>query len=300
MVDLTGLRSLLPSLAMTPTILYFHENQFVYPQRYVANDLTDVRLASIYSALAADRLAFNSAFNRDTFLDGVDRFLRKLPDKLARPVLEQLKPKCSVLPVPLATQPGSQPVSCAIRTKPLEIVWNHRWEHDKGPERLLAFTEALLSSGLDFRLHVVGQQFRTRPPEFARLKSLLEQSNAGANLGHWGYIAELPMYRDLLHGCDVVLSTALHDFQGLAVLEAVQHGCLPLVPCRLVYPEWFGVQFCYQEELSSVQQEAENAVAKLQTFIKRQAKPPVVKHLEAEHLAPIYANFLRTAIARAG
>lgn len=45
--------------------------------------------------------------------------------------------------------------------------------------------------------------------------------------------------------CDL-LSTAAHEFQGLAVLEAVASGCLPVVPDRLAYPEIFPARFRYR------------------------------------------------------
>ena len=41
----------------------------------------------------------------------------------------------------------------------------------------------------------------------------------------------------LCTGCDWVLSTARHEFVGMAVTEALVAGCLPWLPSRLAYPE---------------------------------------------------------------
>ena len=65
-------------------------------------------------------------------------------------------------------------------------------------------------------------------------------------MGRWGFIQSKTDYQQLLAECDLVLSTALHDFQGLSVLEAVQAGCIPLLPDHLVYPEIFSSAYLYR------------------------------------------------------
>ncbi|MFW1676216.1 tRNA-queuosine alpha-mannosyltransferase domain-containing protein [Pontibacter sp. JAM-7] len=241
MVDLTSLRGFVPALANIPTLVYFHENQFAYPESGHEFHSVEPQILNIYNALCADKLLFNSAYNRDTFLDGANRLFTKLPDQVPTNLAQQIRLSTSVLHVPLPDEVFLPPI---YTEGPLEIIWNHRWEFDKGPELLLQAIRLLIAMGAKFRLHVVGQQFRKVPKAFPELKTLLETSD---QLGHWGHIADLADYRRLLQQADIVLSTALHDFQGIAVLEAVAAGCRPLVPDRLAYQELFASPYRYSE-----------------------------------------------------
>ncbi len=246
MVDLATLRGLVPSLAGIPTVLYFHENQFVYPPGQSQHGLLEAQMVTLYSALAADRIVFNSTYNRDSFLTGCQQMLERFPDGVPASTIKRLHDKGEVLPVPIASPAQS---STRRGNHRLQLLWNHRWEYDKGPAELLEIATALLDSELEFDLHVVGQQFRDQPAEFEELQRLLHQSQC---LGSWGYVESREAYQQLLANCDVVISTAQHDFQGLAVLEACAAGCKPLVPARLVYPEWFGADNCYRDVNHSV------------------------------------------------
>ena len=116
MVDLATLRGLVPALAQKPAVLYFHENQFAYPQSGAGHSLLEAQMVSLYSALAADQLLFNSRYNRDSFVAGVDALLGRLPDFVPEGLAAALRDKAEVLPVPLAAAP--EPVRPAF--------WAHR------------------------------------------------------------------------------------------------------------------------------------------------------------------------------
>lgn len=244
MVDLSALRGMVPALTHLPTALYFHENQFAYPQSRAAHSSVEPQIITLYSALCADYLVFNTAFNRDSFFTGAEQLLRKLPDGVPSGIIAQLQARATVIPVLLEDDcflATAKPK--ATHLKP-QLIWNHRWEFDKNPALLLRALQLLCAEHqgkLPFTLHLVGQSFRQVPPEFAQIKQLL--SEAGA-LGQWGFLAS-PEYRELLALSDVVLSSADHDFQGLSVLEAVAAGATPVVPARQAYPEWFGAAACY-------------------------------------------------------
>jgi glycosyltransferase involved in cell wall biosynthesis len=253
MVDLSTLRGFVPALSFIPTLLYFHENQFAFPKNERQFESVEPKMLNLYSALAADHLAFNSDYNRHTFITGVDELLGKMPDYVPPQISSQLLKKSSILPVPLLDSIFAERE--AQSNGVLSLVWNHRWEYDKAPERFFGAVKRVLNSGVLVDLHIVGQQFRKQPAVFEEMKSYLEHRFPG-RLKHWGYIESLSEYRNLLSYTDVVISTAIHDFQGLAVLEAVAAGCVPLLPRRLCYQEWVDDGFLYDSDLNDPEKES--------------------------------------------
>ena len=234
MTDLSALRGLVPEIARVPTAVYFHENQFDYPRSDAAVESIEPQLLNIYTALCGDLILFNSEYNRSTLLEGAADLLHRFPDHVPQGICQEIADKSRVLPVPLeAAVYQSQPEKSAQPT----FIWNHRWEYDKGPDILLAALRRFGREGIPFTMHVVGQQFRRQPAEFAQIRKVLSKLGA---LGAWGYQENVSEYRRLLAASHGVISTARHDFQGLAALEAVAAGCEPLVPDNLAYPEWFG------------------------------------------------------------
>jgi glycosyltransferase involved in cell wall biosynthesis len=275
MVDLATLRGLVPRLAVVPTIVYFHENQFEYPiverktgtvgRSQQSNNLLEAQMVSLYSALAADRLVFNSRYNLTTFHNGCQALLKRLPDKVPPGIVSLLRDKSSVIPVPLksvASTPERRSIwgddSTPYPQRALRLVWVGRLEYDKGGDRLLRILQQLELTGLHYELAVIGQQFRNSPQEFERIETQFAH-----RLVQFGYIESRSDYLAALAGADIVLSTALHEFQGLAVLEAIAAGCIPIVPRRLVYPEIIPEAYCYTSLRDNVESEAESAVALL-------------------------------------
>jgi glycosyltransferase involved in cell wall biosynthesis len=293
MVDLVTLRGLLPQFATVPAVVYFHENQFAYPQNSSQHSTLELQLTSLYTALSGQSLLFNSDYNRQTFLKGVQVLLQKLPERFPASLNAQLHERSRVLSVPLMA-PSATVSSANKRNKQLQIVWNHRWEYDKGPDRLLALVDKLLHTSLDFRLHIVGQQFRKRPAEFEQAAQLLSGAD---RLGQFGFVTKAAHYRDLLVSADIVLSTAIHDFQGLSVLEAVAKGCTPCVPDRLAYPEWFPQAYRYASSPDDVDAEATAAVMLLNRLscLEREEAAALAEPFLWHSLGDDYAAALESA-----
>lgn len=249
MVDLATLKGLNPQLAAVPAVLYFHENQFCYPansQSANGQSATDTdhltavdrQMVQLYSALAADAIAFNSAYNRDTFLAGVAALCKKLPDFIDTALGESLAAKAEILPIAI-DWPGLVPAQPRIRRQgPPRIVWNHRVEYDKGPEEFYQALQEL--EPMDFRLILLGQRFRQVPKAWQQLTATFAK-----RILFDGYCPDRQQYLSWLHQGDIVISTSHHEFQGLAFLEAIGCGLTPLAPNRLVYPEYLAPEYLY-------------------------------------------------------
>lgn len=242
MVDSAVVRGLFPELALKPWTVYFHENQFEYPGTDRQVNITEAQLTSVYSALAADQVVFNTNYNRQSFLAGARTLLAKMPDRRPADCISLIEAKTHVVPVPV--QGLDQAILRSKKNSLPELVWNHRWEYDKGPELLLETLQQLDKRNFAMKVHVIGEQFRSQPAAFAAIESLLNNSLC-LHKGQWGFLDNAVAYRQLLGTSDIVLSTASHDFQGIAIMEAVALGCLPVVPDRLAYPEIFKDEWRY-------------------------------------------------------
>ncbi len=247
MLDGSCLRRVLSSeISLLPVIVYFHENQLTYPVRRSSGDYWQYGLINIKSALAADRVLFNSRFHRDDFLGALPDFFSVLPQEARDSLAGLLKggAPAEIIGARIAAAsdilyPGidiaeiEREKSGPPRARdPLVILWNHRWEHDKRPEAFFAALRALLDSEVDFQVIICGESFNRKPEDFLQAEKLL-----GQHLLHFGYAHERQEYIRLLQRADLVVSTAAHEFFGIAVMEACAAGCRPLLPRRLSYPE---------------------------------------------------------------
>ena len=245
MIDLACLLGIARDLLdAVPVVLYMHENQLAYPAlephpdwdasrraRAAARDL-HYPFINLSSALAADRVWWNSAHNRDSFLEGLPGFLNAFPDAREGYAVTALAAKSELVPVGLDLAPLERQRPPARRPGPPRILWNHRWEHDKDPEAFFAAIQALDASGLDFELVLLGESFVSMPPVFAAARQ--RWSERIVQFGHADTRAD---YGAWLWQSDVVVSSARHEFFGVAVCEAIACGCRPILPDRLAYPE---------------------------------------------------------------
>lgn len=251
-LNLAELVALRPDLVHLKKILYFHENQLIYPVRKQQERDFQYGYNQILSCLVADVVVFNSQFNMESFLSSIKSFLKQMPDNRPKELDQVIRPKCRVVYFPLMEPEVDieeysgakgdelvQPMESKV-SRPLHIVWAHRWEHDKGPELFFQTLYQLAELGLHFKVSVLGETFSEVPGVFEEAWTRIHD-----HIVHWGYQESRQEYISILKAVDVAVSTAEHEFFGVSMLEAVQYGCYPLCPNKLVYPEIFPSQYLY-------------------------------------------------------
>jgi len=216
------------TISALPKIIYFHENQLTYPVRFESERDYQFAMTNMTTALAADSVWFNSAFHRDSFLQALEVFLKKMPDYQPLEVVDQIAEKALVYPPGIADihSGGSREAG------PVRILWAARWEHDKRPEDFFEALAILKNKGIDFRISVIGEQFRDMPEIFESAHKTFAE-----HIDRWGFQQSRVEYEDALLEADVVVSTAEHEFFGISIVETIAAGAYPLLPKRLAYPE---------------------------------------------------------------
>ncbi|MGI9641882.1 MAG: tRNA-queuosine alpha-mannosyltransferase domain-containing protein, partial [Acidimicrobiia bacterium] len=212
-----------------PIAVYFHESQFTYPLSPA--DKTDLTypMKNWSSAAVADLVIFNSAFHRSVFRTEAHRFLNVFPEDKHVHRIDTVLDASIVLPVGIDIADLID--GTRSPTQPPLIMWNHRWEHDKGPDELLTIVTGLIDRGVEFQMAMCGEVFVSVPPSFGAVVEAL-----GDRLIHEGW-ADRQRYEELLLSSSVVLSTATQEFFGIGIVEGIAAGAAPVLPNRLVYPE---------------------------------------------------------------
>lgn len=239
MLNISLFKSLLQKgKASIPIVCYFHENQLTYPWSSTDQDVElkrDQHYAFINytSALASDKVLFNSRYHKNSFLEALPSFLNQFPDFNNSDTVDLIAQKSDVLHLGLELQflvDGEKHKN----NIPI-ILWNHRWEYDKNPVDFFNVLYALSDLGIPFQLIVLGEKSGKYPTVFDEAKKKLVN-----HIIHWGYATTREEYIALLLKSDLLPVTSCQDFFGISVIEAIAAGVTPLLPQRLAFPEIIG------------------------------------------------------------
>jgi len=230
MVDLARLKGLVPHCP--PALVYMHESQLTYPPPKGGTVNVDLVMQEISTVLAADRVVFNSRHHRNLFINSLSPFFSRFPDHHPRGLEETIAEKSMVIH-PGCDLPAVLPAMGDKQTDPPLVIWNHRWSYDKNFPAMLHVLESVAAHGVPFQLALLGESVggKAEAPFQEARKTLKER------IVHFGYCETADAYRAWLRRGTMVVSSAVQENFGISVVEAMAHGCLPLLPKRLAYPE---------------------------------------------------------------
>ena len=215
------------TLRGVPIARYMHENQLAFPR----SDATDVDAAvrEWTSLLASDAVVFNSAFHRDVVVGALPELVHSMPDLESTLRVEEVAARSVVVPVGVdMLQPAPDTWDA---DGPPVVLWPHRWDADKQPDVFVRASQRLAADGVDHRVVLLGAD--AWDGDDRRQQAVRAMGERVLHAGH----ADRAGYLQWLQRADVVVSVAQHEFFGVAIVEAVAAGCVPVLPDRLSYPE---------------------------------------------------------------
>jgi glycosyltransferase involved in cell wall biosynthesis len=234
MLDLATFLGLMRDrLAHTPIALYLHENQLTYPLPPGRKRDLAFPWINYTAVLAADAIFFNSEFHRNVFLQALPALPGRFHDYHELALLAVIAHKAAILYPGLELHTFHRSAVSRHHSGHIPtLLWNSRWEYDKAPEAFFMALQQLEQRQIDFRVIVAGEHIDPNEPHFVAAREWL-----APRCLWWGYAPDATAYQTLLQQADIVVSTAVQEFFGIAVLEALAAGCIPVLPRRLSYPE---------------------------------------------------------------
>lgn len=136
-----------------------------------------------------------------------------MPTEMRTPNLrEKIERKCKILYFPIKFHEiSTQILQRSHSGNVLHIIWPHRWEHDKNPESLAETVFELDHNNIPFKLSILGEQFQAYPPCLDEIRERLKDK-----IQCYGYLSRGNYIKCLSEG-DIVISTASHEFYGVAM-----------------------------------------------------------------------------------
>lgn len=242
--------------ATIPTAIYFHENQITYPWSSTDPDVALKRdnqygFMNYTSALAADKIFFNSNYHKNSFLQALPGFLNQFPDYKELELIDTIKAKSETLYLGVHLNRLNE----VAKPKKLEVpllLWNHRWEYDKNPDGFFEALFQLKKEGFPFKVAIIGEQYKNAPEIFAKAQSILKEE-----IVQFGKANTFLDYARWLWQADILPVSNFQDFFGQSVVEAIYCNCFPILPDRLAYPEHipaaFKDRYFYQDSMDFYQ-----------------------------------------------
>lgn len=129
-------------------------------------------------------------------------------------------------------------------SKDIDVIFPFRLNSDKGVDDFLTIATALPH----VRFVVTVPQLKQTLQTNTWYQKILPYKNIKFINGQYGI-----KHLQTLARAKIILSCAQQETFGYAVMKAVSVGCIPIVPNRVCYPEFFDKKFLYKDTNEAIQ-----------------------------------------------
>ena len=291
MMDLSLFKSLLHSEhSGTPIIYYLHENQLNYPRssmdREYERSEAHYGFINYKSCLVADYCAFNSQWHLSHFIGALESLFVKLPDYQPFDSISSIQNKSAILPIPMPiSELESIEKDPTLQSDIPVLLWNHRWEYDKQPEVFIELCDKLSESHKSFKINFLGQHHKSSTQAIDNFKS-----RHADRILHFGYVHNYVKYVQIMKASHILPVTAIHDFFGISVMEAIACDVIPVLPRGMVYEDHYKQlpESCFHSDFQSLY---DNTVLHMEAIKKASSSDSLSQDLSSYDVQSILSQY---------
>jgi len=243
------------------TIMYWHENQFEYPNKKAHY----IGFKELHNFISSDINIFNSEFHKQDFYKKANKEINKFGLDSLTSVLDE-KYDLSLVVYPgfdieniNTIKINKEITKRSTKYSPI-ILWNHRWSKDKDYFMFFSMMRHLKKNKYNFKLNIFGEAVIINNDDFINFKKQM-----GNYINKFGFLDSKNQYYEEILKSDIVISTAIEENFGISMVESMYLGLTPVLPNRLSYPELTPKEFhkkvlynSYDEAISNIKNILDN------------------------------------------
>lgn len=150
---------------------------------------------------------------------------------------QELQAKIIVLPWGL-----DENIKPQFSDKKIDVIFPHRFACDKGIEDLLRIVQAMPN----VRFCITGIRSEDDCSFLSGTRDTWKIITKSKNVT-FRHMESEDQHLETLRSSKILLSTAKQEGFGYAVFKAIQSGCIPVLPYRCCYPEFFPDKYLYRD-----------------------------------------------------
>ena len=187
---------------------------------------------NVSSALASDRIWFNSEHHRQAFIDAATSWMKAMPKPHVPSLHDAMQTKSKVQYLGLDFQdwkPATDSPDDLSHVEEPIVLWNHRWSWDKGTDEWMDLVQHIIKQDIPARFVVLGEASSRQPDGWNSLREAM-----GSRCLHWGFVENREEYIQWLWKAHIA---PVQRGKVFWLIWLTMCRVIPWVPEEHAYPE---------------------------------------------------------------